>query len=267
MEVQFRSEMQRNGAKADGSAVHEQELARRRHRPELPQALVNAEGFLPPILARLDPVCDRTHAIIKHRRIDEAGPDIQHVYQFGGEIAEPPILIGRRCAITVIRFKRMIKLDHPRNESGRENADTSVIKQIDAPFIHRPALPHRIIAKVRVTMNNAVARKGSPPRDKHGLSNAVADVERMVAKAKDRCAVKPAHGEQAARAQFTEYLRHRDARLIAEYLRIEADMGCLAAIIEFFMQPLCNLCLDFARIDGAVHAAVNGENERKLLQI
>src|SRR5690606_5686940 len=168
-------------------------------------------------------------------------------------------------AVAIIRLKRMIKFDHPGNEGRREDADTSVIEQIDAPFICHLAFPHGIIAKMRVAMNDAIARKRPPPRGEHDLSNAVAAVEPVVAEAEYRRTIQPVHGEKAACAQTVENFRHRNARIIAEDFRIKADMRGLAAIIEFFMQPLCNLRLDFARVDGAVHSSVNGKDERKLL--
>ncbi len=44
-------------------------------------------------------------------------------------------------------------------------------------------------------------------------------------------------------------------------------MRGLAQVIEFLTQPLADLGMDLARIDGAVHAAMNGEDERQLLQV
>ena len=50
--------------------------------PELFQRLVHPEGFLAPVLRRLDAVGDGAHAVVEQRAVDETGPDIERVDQF-----------------------------------------------------------------------------------------------------------------------------------------------------------------------------------------
>src|SRR5690606_7952075 len=155
---QLRAEMEEDGAETDGRSVHEDELARWRRGPQLAKALVNTESLLAAILPGADAIGDRTHAVVEARRVDEARPDPEHIDQVGGEIAKAPVFIGGSRPVPIIRFEGAIELDHARNECRRKDADAAIIEKIDAEI-----LAHRIIAEMRVSMNDAIAAERHPP--------------------------------------------------------------------------------------------------------
>ena len=80
-------------------------------------------------------------------------------------------------------------------------------------------------------------------------------------------AVEPVHGEHPPGAQIINDTRHRDPWIVAEDIGIKAHMRRLALIVELLTQPLTDFRMDFARVYGPVHPAVNGKDHGELLQI
>src|SRR5690606_27428410 len=55
--------------------------------------------------------------------------------------------------------------------------------------------------------------------------------------------------------------------ITGEDIGVETHMRRLALIVELLAQPVADLCIHFTRVDGAVHAPVDREDETELLQI
>src|SRR4029079_3912356 len=129
IEIQFRRQMQEDGAETDGGTVHEHELARHCHGAPGLERLVYPEGLLPPIFRWLHPVGDRAHAIIEQRPVNEPCPDVERVDQIAREPLETPGLVGVHDQCIVLAQKAPIKIDHAADKARRENPDASVVQE------------------------------------------------------------------------------------------------------------------------------------------
>src|SRR5262245_58842021 len=154
--------MQEYTAKPDGGAVHEHELARHRDRPLFLERLMHAERLAAPIFGGLHAVGQTANAVFQQWPIDEARPDVERIDQLAREGLEAPGLVGVHQRGVVAAARPVIEVDHAAHEFGGEDTNAAVVEEIDAAAL--PALvEHRIVAEMRIAMDDAEAAEREPP--------------------------------------------------------------------------------------------------------
>src|SRR5579883_1737604 len=163
MEIQLGAKSQEHAAEADRGAVHEDEFARHGQRALRLQSLVHGERLAPAVMARLDAVGAGANAIVDQRSIDEARPDVERVDRLALQFDEAPGLVGVDDPRLVLAFQALVQIDDAADKARRENADAAVVEEID-PGDLVAFSGDRVIAEMRVAMNDAVMRERPPPR-------------------------------------------------------------------------------------------------------
>src|SRR5271166_148121 len=98
----------------------------------------------------------------------------------------------------------MVKIDDAAYERSAEDADTPEIEQIDGP-VRR----HRVIAEMRVTVNDPVMVERHIPNPEHPQRDLVAFRQRRFScNVKDRRPIEPGHCQQPAGRKLGQ--RYRD---------------------------------------------------------
>src|SRR5664280_173353 len=82
--------------------------------------------------------------------------------------------------IVIAMQKAAIEIDHAVDEAGREDADAAVIQQVDAGRLALGIVEHRVVAEMRVAVDDAEAAERKPPGGEHGSGEPVARGERVV---------------------------------------------------------------------------------------
>ncbi len=141
------------------------------------ERLMHAERFAAAIFGRRYAVGDRAHAVVEQRRVDEPRPDVERVDQVAREPAEAPGFVGVHDEIVIAVQEAVIEIDDAAHEGRRKNADAAIIEEID-PGRRAVALEHRVIAEMRVAVNDAEAAERKPPGGEHGGGEHVAHRER-----------------------------------------------------------------------------------------
>src|SRR5262245_48124950 len=154
--------MQKHPAEPDRSPVHEYEFARYRNRAFLLERLMHAKGLAPAVFRGLHAVGEAAHPIVQQRPVDETRPDIQNVDQFPIEPLETPGLVGVYDEIGVCFEQAVIEIHHTADEFRREDADASIVQEIDAG--RPPArVEDGVIAEMGIAVNHAEAAEWPPP--------------------------------------------------------------------------------------------------------
>src|SRR5215217_394301 len=174
VEVELGLEVQEDPAEPDRRPIHEDELARHRHRALLPQRHVDLVGLPAAVFGRAHALGDAADPIGQERPVDEAGPDVEDVDQLGRELLEAPDLIGMDDPVAVVVQEPAVEVDDPADEFRREDADAAVVEEIDAARL--PAVrEHGVVAEMRVAMDDAVVAEGVPPSLEHRSLQASGD--------------------------------------------------------------------------------------------
>src|SRR3954451_7905357 len=93
VKIELRAQMQEHGAKPNGGAIHEYELARHRDRTSLFERLMYAEGLATAVFGRFHAIGEAAHPIVQQRPVNESRPDVERIDHFPAEPAEAPGLI------------------------------------------------------------------------------------------------------------------------------------------------------------------------------
>ena len=184
----------------------------------------------------------------------------------GGKAAEPPCLVGVHHAVAVAVQKALVEVHHAGEETRREHPDAAVIEQVDALRL-APLREHRIVAEMRIAVDDADLRHRVPPRLEHRHREPVADLDRAVLKVEDLVALQPAERQQALRRQVGPHARHPHLRDVRQHGRVEGRVLRLVLVIELFADAGTDLGGDLARVDRGIHPAMQREHEIELLQV
>src|SRR5579885_3483296 len=182
---------------------------------------------------------DAALAVIHQRCIEEARPAVQHIDHLAREILESPALVSSDRQRLVLAIERVIEVDHTFDEARGENAHASEIQQV-----HAAVVPYRIVAEMRVAVNDAVVVEGYVPGVKHIARDLVALAERRLGSLEERRALEPSHGEKPARRELRQHLGHVHMPLARERQPIEPEMRGLAEIVELLAEPRRDLLVD-----------------------
>src|SRR5215468_8972560 len=194
IEIEFGTKVQEHAAEADRGAIHEHELARYGDRTLLAQRLMHSERLAPAVLRRLDPIRDGAHAVVEERAVDEPCPNVERFDQVAVEAAKTPGLVGVHDERLIPVEQPVVEIDYPADEPGGENANTAVVEEIDPP---RFAIGHerRVVAEVRIAVNDTVAAERIPPCLEHRGRELVADREVVALVGQKLGAVEPVERE------------------------------------------------------------------------
>ena len=128
-------------------------------------------------------------------------------------------------------------------------------------------LEHRVVAQMRVAMDDALVGEGIPPSAEHGARDGVAVLECVLPIVGELAALEPAHGQEPFRRQCALDLRYPDQRIVPEDRRVEPHVRGLALVVELLAQALRDLDQHLARLDGGFHALVDLEDDLELGEI
>src|SRR5829696_10452825 len=104
-------------------------------------------------------------------------------------------------ASPVVGLEAAIKIDHATDEARVEDADAAVIEEIDPPRL--PALgEHRVIAEVRIAVDDGRMAERVPPGLEHSDRQPVADLDRGLGELQDLFALQPLEGEEPLGGQL-----------------------------------------------------------------
>ncbi len=91
----------------------------------------------------------------------------------------------------------VVKVDNALHELWRKDSDAAIVEQIDSgrlSFLRE----HRVIAEMRIAVNDAEAAEWKPPRGEHGGRQGVTRFEGIVFVREHARALEPIEREQAA---------------------------------------------------------------------
>src|SRR5579863_2399929 len=165
VEVEPRAKAQERAAEADGRPIEKHELAGHHKSAALgAQRPHDLAKFLAPVFARTDPVGRGAHAVVEDRPAKKPGPDVHGLARPAAEPGETPHLVSLGDPRLVAGLEPAVEFDHAEHEARREDAHAAVVEQVDA-VDGPPAGPRdRIIAEMRIAVNDAVAEERAPPR-------------------------------------------------------------------------------------------------------
>src|ERR1700694_4482012 len=97
--------------------------------------------------------------------------------------------------IVVVLAQTIVESDHAADEFGRKDSDTAIVEQIDAGgfFLF---LEDRVVAEMRIAVDDAIAAEGKPPGGEHRSGKTIADGERLVLVFEQPAAFEPIEREQ-----------------------------------------------------------------------
>ena len=124
-----------------------------------------------------------------------------------------------------------------------------------------------VVAEMRIAVDHRVVVERHVPGAEHVVGDPVALLERCVLELEQWSAVQPAHGEQAPGRELAQHLGHVHLGFVPQHVRIKAHVPGLAPVIELLAQALGQLLVDPLRIDRAVVAPVDAEDQPELRQI
>ncbi len=120
---------------------------------------------------------------------------------------------------------------------------------------------------MRIAVDHAVVVERHVPRAEHVVGERVALLERGVLEIGQALAIQPAHGQEAPGRQVRQHVRHMDRRLVAQHVAIERHVARLAPVVQLLAQALGQLLVDPGRVDRAVVAAIEAEDQPQLAKI
>src|SRR5215471_6132482 len=180
-------QVQKHRAQADRGAVHEDELARRPHPAEAADVAMHALGDGGAIdAARL--LLNQALAIFQQWAVNKQRPPIEHIDYLARQIAKTPAFVRMDGKVAITALQRVVEVDDAADEGGLEDANAAEIEEIDGA-VRRD----RVVAKVRVTVDDPVVIERHVPDPKHAQCNFIALVERCLGDVEDRRAVEPGH--------------------------------------------------------------------------
>ncbi len=271
MKVEPRAKAQERAAEADRRALEKHEFARHRQASALGlQGAHHLADLAAAVFRRLDAVGGGAHAIVENRPAHETRPHGHRLGHAGREPRKAPHREGVRDSRLVVRLQRPIELDHAVHEPRRKNAHAAVVEQIDAIDPTLAALRRRrdrIIAEMRIAVNDAVAQERAPPRVEQADGDGVARFLRRALEGDERLAVEPLHRQQSPRRQALLDPRHAHERPVGEHDAIEpGDLG-LALVVELFAHPLADLARHLAGVDRCAGAPMKREQKVEIGEI
>ena len=183
---------------------------------------------------------------------------------------KPQNLVGADDPRLVALLQPLVKLDDAADEAGGEDAHAAVVEQVDRldpPLVRLARGDHRVIAEMRIAVNDAELRERQPPGFEQRHRDRVARLGGRVLKIGQPAAVEPLHRQQAPCRQRLEDARHAHPRPAGEHRLIEPGEPRLADIVELLADARADLARDLARVDRRTHPAVDGEQEVELDEI
>ncbi len=170
----------------------------------------------------------------------------------------------------VIGPQRMVELDDSVHKTHRKNPHAAVVEEID-PFdgalLALPRSDDRVIAEMRIAVDDPIAKERPPPGFEQADRNRVARLLRGVLESDERLALQPLQREQAPRREALLDSRHAHERPVGEHEPVEPRDLRLALIVEFLAHPRPDLARDFARVDRRADPAAKREQEVELRQV
>src|SRR6516162_1163439 len=100
----------------------------------------------------------------------------------------------------------MIEIDHAAHELRRENPDAAIVEQIDAGWLgyvlagaaFNARIEDRVVAEMRIAMDNTITAERIPPSREHRRSEHIAHGKRIVLVRQHARAFEPVEREQPA---------------------------------------------------------------------
>src|SRR5262249_8968953 len=166
--VELGFEVHEHRAEAYCSAVHEDELARWPDPAEPADVAMDTLGDGGAI-GSAAPFLDQPLTILEQRPIDEQGPPVQHVDYLAGQIAEAPTLIGVDSEVAIVALQGVVEIDDTAHEGSGKDPNTAEIEKVDGPVGR-----HRVVAEMRVAVNDPVVIERHVPHPEHAQGNLVA---------------------------------------------------------------------------------------------
>ena len=207
---------------------------------------------------------DGPDTIVEQGFVEEAGPFVQDLHLFAGDIGEPPAFVSVQGAVLVVVSDGQVEIDDAADEAGREDADGAQVEQVQAAVV--AALE---VAEMRVAVDDAVAIEGDIPGGEEGAGELVAGLQRhaCVELLLQAVAVEPGHGEQAVGGQLGDGLGDVDVGLVRQHRCVETQMRGFALVVELLPQAGDEFLVDVVLADGAVDAVINRHRDLELAEI
>jgi hypothetical protein len=259
--VDLRLEVQEHRRQADRGAVHDHELARDVDAARPVQLGDDALGGV----AAVDLAGEGAEGaapVLEQRLEQEARPDVERIDHRSGQVPEAPGPIGVHGQLLVTVAHRAVEIDHALHQGRREDPQAAEVEQVEAAVG-----PDRVVAEMGVAVDHAVAEERHVPGAEHGDGEIGALPRRSLARAEDRLALQPGHGQQPPRAQLRDRLRHGDRGLLAEQVAVEPHVTRLPGVVELLPQTLLELGADVAHEQRALIALEDAQDHLELAEI
>ena len=126
---------------------------------------------------------------------------------------------------------------------------------------------HRVVAEMRIAVDDAESAEWKPPGGEHGGGEPVAHGKRIVLVCEQLVAGEPIHRQQAAGGQLRPDVGHADRLFVFQHMAVERDVLGLAHIIKFLAQALGDLLGDLGGIERGIEPLADREQQLKLAQV
>src|SRR5438067_12465035 len=166
--IDARLQVQEHRSQADRGPVHKDKGARRRDATKAADVAMHAVGEVAAVHAA-SLLLDHPGAVVEQRTVDVSGPAGQHRDHVARQIAKTPAPIGIDGQRLVICFERVVEVDDALYKARRKDADASEIQEV-----HGAIRSHRVIAEMRIAVDDAVVIKRHVPDPEHAQRDLVA---------------------------------------------------------------------------------------------
>src|SRR5262249_22440249 len=165
------------------------------------------------------------------RAIDEPCPNIECVDQLTVEPLKPPGFVRVHHEVVIAMQETAIEVNYALDEAWWENPDAAIVQEVDAG---RSSLDveHRVVAEMRIAVNDAKSTEGKPPGREHRRGEAIARRKWIVFVFEKLAPGKPIKCKQPAGRQFGPNFRHADSVLGLQHVSIKRDVFRFADIVE-----------------------------------
>ena len=214
MPVDLGLEVHEHRAEADRGAVHQHELARRRHPADLAQPPLHVEHHAAPLAARVG-LLDQARPVLEQRRVHERGPEVERLDHLVAQILEPPGPIRVHRQVLIAGLERPVQVDHALHQARPEHADAAEVEQVDAEI-----RPGGVVAEVRIAVDHRVVVERHVPGAEQVVGDAVAHLDRRVLELEQRAPVQPAHGQQTPGRELAQHLGHVHLGLVPQHVGV-----------------------------------------------
>src|SRR3974390_1292470 len=160
-----------------------------------------------------------------------------------------------------------VEIDYAADEARRKDANAAVVEQVDASRIALGIIEDRVVAEVRIAVDDSVMAERRPPGGEHGSGEPVTRGELIVLVLKHLPAREPIHRQQTAGGKLGPYRGHADSRAVLQHDTVKRDVLGLAHVVELLAQAFGDFFRDLGGVDRRIEALADRKQQPRFPEI